>query len=148
MNSRLPDTISYAEGALLEPLAVAIHSIKKADAKAGATCLVVGAGAVGLLTAAVAKSAGYSRVVMTDIVQSRLEFAWDKGFADAVVKLSPRTPSDVDEGLVFAEEDAAALIIENGGDPFTRTFECTGVESCVRISIYVSTLDFVPHRRD
>lgn len=62
--SRIPDTLSYADGALLEPLAVAIHSVRKAAAKPGATCLVIGAGAVGLLCAAVAKISGYGQVVM------------------------------------------------------------------------------------
>lgn len=118
---------------------MAVHAIRKADAKYGATCLVVGAGAVGLLCAAVAKSSGYSRVVLADIVQNRLDFALSNEFADAVVKLSTRKTNNINEGLVFAEHDAAALLKENAGETFTRTFECTGVESCVRTSIYVST---------
>lgn len=137
---RLPESISYAEGALVEPLAVAIHAVRKADAKQGAPCLVIGAGAVGLLCAAVAKSCGYGRVVIADIVQNRLDFALSNGFADAVVKLPARRSSDTEEALTFAKEDAASLRIENAGQLFTRTFECTGVESCVRTSIYVSTI--------
>lgn len=135
---RLPDSITYAQGALLEPLSVAIHAVRKAGAKKGATCLVIGAGAVGLLCAAVAKSSGYSRVVMADIVQNRLDFALSNGFADAVVKLVARRAGNLDEGLAFSKEDAATLCKENAGETFTRTYECTGMESCVRTSIYVS----------
>lgn len=136
--SRIPDALSYADGALLEPLAVAIHSVRKAAAKPGATCLVIGAGAVGLLCAAVAKFSGYGRVVMADIASNRLAFALKNGFADETAGLTPRRPSSVEEGLAFAKEDAAAMVAKNRGDKFARTFECTGVEGCVRTAIYVS----------
>ncbi|KAI9166332.1 L-iditol 2-dehydrogenase [Paramyrothecium foliicola] len=135
---RLPDTISFAEGALVEPLSVAIHAVRKAGAKRGKTCLVIGAGAVGLLCAAVARSAGYSRVVIGDIVQNRLDFALSNDFADAIVKLPARRPANVDEALQFAREEALSLRKENVGSTFHRTFECTGVESCVRTSIYAT----------
>lgn len=136
--SRIPNTLSYVDGALLEPLAVAIHSVRKAAAKPGATCLVIGAGAVGLLCAAVAKFSGYGRVVMADIASNRLAFALKNGFADETMGLAPRRPSSVEEGLAFAKEDAAAMMAKNRGDKFARTFECTGVEGCVRTAIYVS----------
>ncbi|KAH7117253.1 hypothetical protein B0J13DRAFT_630185 [Dactylonectria estremocensis] len=55
-----PDTLSYAEGALLKPLAVAVHAVRKAAAKLGKSyVIIIGAGAIGLLCAAVAKSVGY-----------------------------------------------------------------------------------------
>lgn len=82
---RLPDTLSYADGSLLEPLAVAIHSVRKAAAKPGTSFLMIGAGAVGLLCAAVAKFSGYGRVIMADIASNRLEFALQNGFADETV---------------------------------------------------------------
>uniref|UniRef100_A0A8H7MYH7 Enoyl reductase (ER) domain-containing protein n=1 Tax=Bionectria ochroleuca TaxID=29856 RepID=A0A8H7MYH7_BIOOC len=127
---KLPESISFAEGALLEPLAVAIHAVRKADAKKGASCLVVGAGAVGLLCAAVARSFGYRHIVLADIVQNRLDFAISNGFADAAVKLPARRSRTTEEGLVFAKEDAESLRQQNGDKAFDRTFECTGVESC------------------
>lgn len=130
--------MSYAEGALLEPLAVAIHAVRKANAKKGASCLIIGAGAVGLLCAAVAKSSGYSNIVMADIVQNRLDFALGNGFADKVLKLSSRRAKDIEQGLAFAKEDAMDLRKRNGNKTFSRVFECTGVEACVRMSIYVS----------
>ncbi|CAH0054490.1 unnamed protein product [Clonostachys solani] len=135
---KLPESISFAEGALLEPLAVAIHAVRKADAKKGANCLVVGAGAVGLLCAAVARSFGYRYIVLADIVQNRLDFALSNGFADAVVKLPARRLGTIEEGLAFAKEDAETLRQHNGDEAFDRTFECTGVESCVRTSIYAT----------
>lgn len=136
--SRIPDALTYADGALLEPLAVAIHSVRKSAAKPRATCLVIGAGAVGLLCAAVAKVSGYGRIVMADIASNRLAFAVKNGFADETVALAQRRPNSVEDGLAFAKEDAAAVMAKNQGDKFARTFECTGVEGCVRTAIYVS----------
>ncbi|KAH7273200.1 hypothetical protein MRS44_003697 [Fusarium solani] len=135
---KLPEGISYAEGALLEPLAVAIHAVRKANAKQGASCLIIGAGAVGLLCAAVAKSSGYSNIVMADIIQNRLDFALSNGFADKVVKLPSRRAKDTEQGLAFAKEDAMNLRKENDGKTFSRVFECTGIEGCVRTSIYAT----------
>ncbi|KAM0216523.1 hypothetical protein ACHAPA_005857 [Fusarium lateritium] len=136
---RLPDNLSYAEGALLEPLAVAVHAVRKAAARPGKSCLIIGAGAVGLLCAAVAKNSGYSRVVMTDIAQNRLDFAIANKFADAIhlLKMRPR-PASVEEGLSTAKQDGETLVAVNDEVRFSRTFECTGVESCVRTAIYAT----------
>ncbi|KAK2596563.1 hypothetical protein N8I77_013448 [Diaporthe amygdali] len=136
--SGLPETLSYVDGALLEPLAVAIHSVRKADAKPGATCLVVGAGAVGLLCAAAAKCAGYSRVVMADIASNRLAFAKGNNFANETVTLVSKRANSIEDGLASAKKDAADLVARNQGDRFARTFECTGVEGCVRTAIYAT----------
>ncbi|KAK0642769.1 putative D-xylulose reductase A [Lasiodiplodia hormozganensis] len=140
---KLPDSLTYVDGALLEPLAVAIHAVRKAAAKPMATCLVIGAGAVGLLCAATAKGSGYGRVVMADIAQNRLAFALENGFADETVTLHARQPQSLGEGLAFAKEDAAGLVAKNHGDKFARVFECTGVEGCVRTAIHVSYKDII-----
>lgn len=78
---------------------------------------------------------------MADIAMNRLEFGSSHGFADAIVQLSGRRSSNIDEALEFAKEDAAVLQKENNGETFHRTFECTGVESCLRTSIYVSSVE-------
>ncbi|KAF5013575.1 hypothetical protein FDECE_435 [Fusarium decemcellulare] len=127
---KLPDAITYAQGALLEPLAVAIHSVRKAAATKASTCLVIGAGAVGLLCAAVAKAEGYNFVVMADIAENRLRFAKDNGFADATMLIQPKKPQSLEEALQVAKDDAAHLVAQNPAGKFHRTFECSGVESC------------------
>ena len=75
---------------------------------------------------------------MADIASNRLAFALRNEFADETVELVPRKPSSVDSGLACAKEDAATMVGKNKGEKFSRTFECTGVEACVRTSIYVS----------
>ena len=59
--------MSYELGAVLEPLGVAIHATRRAQMKEGDSTLIFGAGAVGLLCAAMCKVAGSAKVVIADI---------------------------------------------------------------------------------
>ncbi len=77
----MPDSISFDAAALLEPLSVAIHAVNRAQPTPGSTALVIGAGAVGLLTAAMARQSGCSTVTIADVDQGRVDFAIAKGFA-------------------------------------------------------------------
>ncbi|KAI1328936.1 GroES-like protein [Xylariaceae sp. FL0255] len=72
---KLPENVSLREGALIEPLAVAVHIVRQAGVTPGQSVVVMGAGPVGLLCAAVAKAHGATTVVSVDIVDSKLEFA-------------------------------------------------------------------------
>ncbi|KAL2121589.1 hypothetical protein VTJ04DRAFT_5616 [Mycothermus thermophilus] len=78
---KLPDSISFDAAALLEPLSVAIHAVNRAQPAPGSSALVIGAGAVGLLTAAMARQSGCSTVIIADVDQGRVDFAISKGFA-------------------------------------------------------------------
>lgn len=78
---KLPDSISFDAAALLEPLSVAIHAVNRASPTPGSTALVLGAGTVGLLTAAMARQSGCSTVTITDVDQGRVDYAVAKGFA-------------------------------------------------------------------
>ncbi|KAG0636686.1 chaperonin 10-like protein [Tuber brumale] len=72
---KLPESVSLDEGALVEPLAVGVHVVRQADVKPGNSVIVFGAGPVGLLCCSVAKAFGATKVIVVDIVDSRLEFA-------------------------------------------------------------------------
>ena len=71
----LPETVGPVEGALLEPLGVAIHAVDLAHMKPGQTVAVLGAGPIGLMIAAVARAAGASEVYMTEPLADRRQFA-------------------------------------------------------------------------
>lgn len=62
---RLPDNVSYEEGALMEPLSVAIHACRRGKVSLGHSVLVCGAGPIGLVTSVVAKAMGASKVIVT-----------------------------------------------------------------------------------
>jgi D-xylulose reductase len=72
---KLPDNVSLAEGALIEPLAIGMHAAKKAEIKPGDLAVVTGAGTIGMVTALAALAGGCSRVVITDVQQPKLELA-------------------------------------------------------------------------
>ncbi|ROW07172.1 hypothetical protein VPNG_07346 [Cytospora leucostoma] len=84
---RLPEGVGLELGALAEPLGVALHAGDRAGlGEAGATVLVFGAGAVGLLCCAVSKAVSRARrVVVADVNGDRVRWALERGFADAGV---------------------------------------------------------------
>ena len=71
----LPDKVSFAEGALMEPLAVGMHAATKARITPGDVVAVSGAGTIGLLTAASALAGGASKVIISDISPVKLDIA-------------------------------------------------------------------------
>ncbi len=72
---KLPDSVSYAEGAMVEPLSVGLQAVKKAGLKPGDVTLVSGCGTIGLVTGLAALAGGCSKVIITDIVQPKLDLA-------------------------------------------------------------------------
>ncbi|CCC08013.1 hypothetical protein SMACR_01577 [Sordaria macrospora] len=116
---KLPETVSLQEGALIEPLAVAVHITKQAKIQPGQTVVVMGAGPVGLLCAAVAKAYGASKVVSVDIIQSKLDFA--KSFAATHTYLSQRVSPEENARNIIAAADlgegADAVIDASGAEP-------------------------------
>lgn len=133
---KLPDNVTLDEAALLEPLSVAIHAVRRSPVKKGARVLVVGAGAVGLLTAAMLRTEKVASIAIADIEGRRVDFALANGFADAAVAV-PRTraKSDSAEDKLSHAKDLSALLLR-GEDQYDVVYECTGVESCVQAGIY------------
>lgn len=72
---KLPDNVSYEEGALAEPLSVGVHVSKLAKISPGDVVVVFGAGPVGLLIASCAMAFGSTKVVSVDLVEHKLEMA-------------------------------------------------------------------------
>lgn len=72
---KLPDNLTYEDGALMEPLSVGMWAATKAGIKPGDIGAVAGAGTIGLLTAASAIAGGCAKVLISDISQDKLELA-------------------------------------------------------------------------
>ena len=115
---RLPDAVSFAQGAMTEPLAVASRAVESAGELQGQNLLIVGAGTIGLLTLQAAKLKGPAKIIVTDLSDARLSVARKLG-ADLVV--NP------------AKEDAPALIADaTGGLGADVSIEAVGVTPTVR----------------
>ena len=76
---KLPDNVSFAEGAMVEPLAVGMQAATKAKIKPGDLAIVMGAGPIGMVTALAALAGGCSQVIMTDVQQPKLDLAGTLG---------------------------------------------------------------------
>ena len=140
---KLPGKASFGLGALLEPLSVAIQACRRAQIIQGSSTLVLGAGPIGLLCAAMAKVTGSSNVVIADIQQERAEFATHHGFAHQGFTVPTRRAQTTEEKLEITKETAASLIenIPNGTgsiDGFDVVLECTGAEACNQTAIYAT----------
>lgn len=81
---RLPESISFAEAAMLEAVSVGLHAVRLSPMAGAETALVIGAGMIGLLTMQAAKAAGCSRVLIADVDASRLRLATQVGADDAL----------------------------------------------------------------
>jgi L-iditol 2-dehydrogenase len=117
---KLPDHLSFDDGALMEPLSVGIHACRRGKVSSGTKLLIMGAGPIGLATLLAAKHSGAGMVAITDVRDDRLEFSKTIG-ADIAF--------NVDTGI--------------GGEPelfsetplFDVAIDCTGMESAIRTSI-------------
>jgi L-iditol 2-dehydrogenase len=114
----LPDGVSDADGALLEPLGVALHSMDLGHLAFGGTASVVGCGPIGLLLIAVLKAAGASSVLAIEPLAHRREAAARYG-ADLVAE--PGTASEFARELVGFGVDVA--------------FEAAGTDEAVRLAM-------------
>ncbi len=110
----LPESIDYAEGTVLEPLGVAIHSVDLGKLRVADTVAVLGCGPIGLLVIELARISGVSQIFATEILPSRLEAAQRLG-ATTVINAEQEDPveeilrSTGGRGVDVAFEAAGAL---------------------------------------
>lgn len=111
--TKLPNSISDEEAALVEPLSVGVGAIKAAEIELRDTAVVIGAGKIGLGAMLCAKAAGVAPVIVIDIVNSRLDKALEMG-ADVV--LNAKEVDVVSEVVKLTEEgpDAVILAVREG----------------------------------
>ena len=101
----LPDNVSYEVGAMVEPLAVCLHAVKKLNIQKGSSVVIYGGGTIGILCGYWAKYYGASKVYFVDIDENKLAFIEELGF----------------ERYNGTEVDYA--------------IECSGAESCINSAI-------------
>ncbi|TDC89775.1 L-idonate 5-dehydrogenase [Saccharopolyspora aridisoli] len=104
----LPDGVSTQQGALAEPLGVALHAVNRAGPLRGSTVLVNGAGPIGALVVAAAKYQGASAVIAADLSATSLEIAKRMGAGETRDLSTQSLPEDVD--VSFEASGAPAAI--------------------------------------
>lgn len=117
---RLPDSVTFEQAVFVEPAAVALHAVARAQAGPGQSALVVGAGIIGLLTLQALKAAGCDRVFATDLSPQRLDVARELG-AEAVLP---------------AGEDVVERIRDlTGGEGVDVAMEAVGISATLRTAV-------------
>lgn len=112
---KLPAALSLADGAIVEPLAVALHGVSLSGIRPGDRILVLGAGPIGLAVAFWARRAGAARVVVQDIADWQRARALEMGASDFIVD----------------PDDPVAASTRALGGPADIVFECVGVPGLI-----------------
>jgi len=138
---KLPDNLTLEDGAMMEPLSVAIHAVANiAEMKPNYKVVVFGAGPVGLLCMAAARALGASRVIGVDIVPHRLDFA--KSYAATDVYLPPKfEPGETK--MAYSERNANTMkaqlgIDERGPTAIDLVVDASGAEVSIQTGIFVA----------
>jgi len=120
----MPDGMTYTEGAMIEPLAVAVYSVDLCAMKPGASVVILGSAAIGLLTLQCARCAGAGRIIVTDVLPQRLEVAKQLG-ADVTINA--------------AEEEVAERVMEETGRLGAEiVFEAAGTPATMKQVAYLA----------
>ena len=84
----MPDNLAFEHAAMIEPVSVAVHAVKRTPITEGATALVVGAGMIGLLVVQALKAAGCRKIIAVDLADEKLQLAQELG---AELGINPKT---------------------------------------------------------
>ena len=128
---KIPDNISFAEAAMVEPLAVGVHAATKARIKPGDIALVMGAGPIGLVTALSAIASGCSRVFISDLADEKLEIA--RSMNSAISPINSRTTDLKTSILKETDGWGADIVFEATGsaDAAETVFQALSPGGCV-----------------
>ncbi len=118
---KIPDKVSFEEAAMVEAVAVALHSINIAEIKTGNSCVVVGAGMIGIFIIKLLKISGASNIIAIDSNPQRLE--------QSIIAGADHSYLPSDEHL---EEKINALTNNRGAD---ISFEAVGKSESVNLAI-------------
>jgi len=110
---KLPSNIDLRLATLVEPLAVAIHDVRKSSLQVGQTAFIIGGGPIGALIAIVARLNGASDIVISEVNEYRIKFARDLGFT----VINPRETDVMQE-----------VMKKTGGKGFDVVYEVSGTK--------------------
>lgn len=110
---KLPDNVSFAEGAIVEPLSIGLQAAKKAAIKPGDVAVVLGAGTIGMMCALAALAGGCSRAIVCDLVQEKLDLI---GGVQGVTPVNIRERRALDVVKELTDGWGADIVFEASGN--------------------------------
>ena len=114
---KLPSGMSLEHGAIVEPVAVAVHAIRSSAFKIGDTVLVIGGGPIGILVALAANFAGARKVLVIEPKDFRRNFISELGFE------------------TMPDANSEKLMSETGSDGFDVVYEVAGVQAAMDTAV-------------
>lgn len=128
---KIPDSLSFSDGALLEPLSVVLHGFERSPVRLGESTVICGAGPIGMCALAVAKASGACPIIVTDLDAGRLKYA--QNFVPGCV------PFQIQFGRTAKDTalEILATMKAAGGDQPRVVYECTGVQGSVVTASYL-----------
>jgi L-iditol 2-dehydrogenase len=121
---KMPADSSLDHGALVEPISVAVHALRRGGDVTGKRVLVLGAGTIGNLVAQVAKASGASQVMITDVNAYKLVKARECG---------------IDHAINTQEDDLEEAVLQNfGTDRADLILECVGAQATITQAVAVA----------
>ena len=115
---KLPDNVSFAEGAMVEPLAIGVYAAFKGAIRPGDVAVVAGAGTIGLMTAFAALASGCAKVILSDVATAKLDLVADH---PGIVTVDLNREKLVDVVAAHTAGHGADLFFEASGSP--RAFD-------------------------
>ncbi|MFC0903456.1 zinc-binding dehydrogenase [Clostridium sp. MT-14] len=120
---KLPHNVSFKQGALIEPIAVGVHAVRKSGVKLGDSVAILGAGPIGLSLLLSAKSSGATKIFITDTLKYNLDIAKKMGATHTINS---------------SEKDAVEIIrAETKEEGVDNVFIAVGIESVLNDSIKI-----------
>ena len=114
---KIPDNMTFTEGALIEPMAIGLHAANTAGVKLGQTVVIIGAGCIGLVSLIAAKDYGATKVIVGDVLDKRLAKAAEFG----AVTVNTREKNLVEEVKALTDGKGADIVIDCAG--FSETMQ-------------------------
>ena len=111
---KMPETMSWEEASVVEPMSVGCFAVDQAQIKPGATVVVLRLGVIGQGIAQMARVAGAGKVIVSEPSQKRLEVAKELG-ADVII--NPKTANPVEIVREITSEGMAHIVFECSGTP-------------------------------
>ncbi len=127
---RVPESVGDDAAATAQPLAVALHAVRRSGVEAGRSCVVIGTGGIGAFVVAGAAAKGASPLIALDIDDERLETARRLG-ADRIVNVAGRELAEVI--ATAADGEGPAVVIEASGAPNAPAAALAGVRRGGRV---------------
>lgn len=134
---KLPQSVTFEEGALIEPFAVGMSAAWKGGVTVGETVVILGMGTIGLTTLLACKARGASSIIAVDLYENRLKCAKEFG---AAYTINAKETDPVQKVMEITQKEGCDVVFETAGSPFTASQSVNYLKRCGKI-VFVGNIN-------